>query len=492
MGDILRGKCMNYPKKNLHWIGNKETEGKSRDIIPKINPATGEQLSSIVRGTSTDVDTAVTSAVESFSGWSTTSVIQRANILRRATMLIDQKKDEIAEIVHLETGKSLKDAIAETEGAIELGFFMAGEGRRYYGKTTTSAMDHRTAMTIRQSVGACALIIPFNTPIANVAWKAFPALLCGNTVVVKASKDTPYTPVWIGKILMEAGLPPGVFSVLQGSGEDVGESLIQHPKIDLISFTGSTDVGKHIQEVVAQRLVRVSLELGGKNAFVVCDDADLEAAADWAVKSAFSNAGQRCASGSRLIVFAKVYEQFKKLLLDRIKKLAIGSGDGDELGPVINDKQLMKLIDAINEAKQAGATVLAGGKRMTGEGYFLEPTILEGLPMSHAVSRCEYFGPLTNLYKVNTFEEAVQMVNDSDYGLTAAIHTANIHRTQEFISRARVGVVSVNGPTYGSEPHLPFGGLKQSGNGHREPGTEALDVYSEWKTVYVKHDPKRV
>lgn len=487
---------MTYPSRIYHFIHGKEVKGTSGEFIEKVSPTDGKIIARIEKGIKKDVDEALIAASERFLQWSYTPVIQRAEILRNTAILLQEKKMEIASIVSTETGKSLKDARAEVEGAIELGFFMAGEGRRFYGKTTTSAMSNRWAYTMRQPVGVCALIVPFNTPIANVAWKAFPALLCGNTCVLKAAKDTPYTPVWFAKILKEAGLPDGVFNVVQGSGEEAGQALVADDRVKLVSFTGSCEAGEHIAEIAGARLAKVSLELGGKNAFVVCDDADIKDAVSYAVLSAFSNAGQRCASGSRLIIFEKIYDEFKRELVQKTKQLKIGSSDRDDVGPLINESQMNKILAEIHDAVSQGAIVVTGGERLTkGEeknGYFIEPTIIEGVRVNASISQRELFGPVTCLFKVKNFEEAVHFVNATDYGLTSAIHTKSIHRIQEFIKLARVGVVSVNGPTYGSEPHLPFGGLGKSGNGYREPGIEALDVYSEWKTVYIKHDPENI
>lgn len=494
---------MKYPKNIYHWINNKETVSSSKNSFAKISPIDGKNIAQVTRGNSKDVKLAVTIAAANFDKWRNTSIMNRAEILRNVAILIKEKEEEIAEIVHLETGKSKKDALNEVNGAIELGFFMAGEGRRFYGKTTTSAMPNRWAYTIRQPIGVTSLIVPFNTPIANVAWKTFPALLCGNTVVLKASKDTPYTPIWFAKILKEAGLPSGVFNVIQGFGEEVGKILVENENIDLISFTGSCETGEYIQKAAASRFAKVSLELGGKNPFIVCDDADLEVAAEFGVLSAFSNAGQRCASGSRIIVFDKVYEKFKNLFIKKTKKLKVGSQDTDDLGPVINERQLNNILDTVKRATAKNSLkLLTGGYRLKDNhknGYYIAPTLLEAKYTDEPNHRSrniyhdvELFGPVTCLYIVKNFNDALELANDSQYGLTAAIHTSNMHRIQEFINQIKVGVVSINGPSYGSEPHMPFGGLKKSGNGFREPGTEALDVYSEWKTVYIKHDPSRV
>jgi acyl-CoA reductase-like NAD-dependent aldehyde dehydrogenase len=371
-----------------------------------------------------------------------------------------------------------------------MGYFVAGEGRRLYGRTTTSAVSNRQAMTVRQPLGVAGLIIAANTPIANVAWKVFPALICGNAAVLKPSEDAPETALAFARLAMEAGLPPGVLNVVQGLGPEAGEPLVADPRVAVVSFTGSTAAGRTIARIAGERLAKVCLELGGKNPFIVCDDADLEAAADAAVLSAYSNAGQRCAAGSRIIVFDQVYDQFKELLIERTDAQRVGPTDEHDFGPVINERQLERMLQRVREAKATGATVLAGGHRLTGPGYdggyYMAPTLIEG---TEELTATELFGPITTLHRVAGLDEAIDRANASPYGLTAAIWTASVHRGQEFLARVQSGVASVNGPTYGSEPHMPFGGLRDSGTGWREAGVEAIDVYSDLKTVYVNHDP---
>src|SRR3989344_4294323 len=341
-----------------------------------MNPATDEMLGLISFVSENEITMAVESAVKSFSEWSRTNVIERAKIIRWTAQLLEQRNKEIAEIVHLETGKSKKDALAEVNGVVELGYFIAGEGQRYYGQTTTSAMSNRFVYTVRQPVGICALITSFNTPIANAAWKLFPALICGNTVIMKPSPDTPYTSFYLAELMREAGLPEGVLSIIQG-GSEVGKILVNNRKIDLISFTGSTATGKYIAEVAGKRLARVCLELGGKNPLIVCDDADMNEAVHWSILSAFSNAGQRCASASRIIIFDSIYEKFREAIFQRTKNLLIGTADTDDLGPIINQKQLDRIVQVVNEAIINGATSLIGGKRVNRPGYFMAPTVFE-------------------------------------------------------------------------------------------------------------------
>jgi aldehyde dehydrogenase (NAD+) len=348
-------------------------------------------------------------------------------------------------------------------------------------------------MTVRQPLGVAGLIIAANTPIANVAWKVFPALVCGNAAVVKAAEDTPATAWIFGKLAHEVGLPPGVLNIIQGYGEEAGAPLVAHPGVDVISFTGSSAVGRQIARIAGERLARVSLELGGKNPLVVCDDADLENSARWVLLSAFSNAGQRCAAGSRIIVFDAVYDRFRDMLVERTKRLRVGPGDDDDFGPVINEEQLTNMVAAVERAREKGAVVLAGGHRLTdpahAPGFYMAPTLIENVGPQDEISTSELFGPVTCLYRVKDFAEALSLANDSPYGLTACIHTRSIHRAMEFAQKVQTGVAVVNAGTYGSEPHMPFGGLKQSGNGWREPGTEALDVYSNLKDIYITIDP---
>ncbi|HKI93371.1 MAG TPA: aldehyde dehydrogenase family protein [Gaiellaceae bacterium] len=470
-------------------IAGEELPAAGGETFVKVAPATGEPLSSVARSRAADVDAAVSAAAAAQPAWAGRPVVERGRILRRVAQLLERDREQVAAVVAAETGKSPKDSRGETDGAMELGYFIAGEGRRFYGKTIPSATPNRQAMTLRQPLGVAGLIIAANTPIANVAWKVFPALLCGNAAVLKASEDSPETALVFARLAAEAGLPPGVLNVVNGFGEEAGQPLVEDARVAVVSFTGSTAVGRLIARVAGERLAKVCLELGGKNPLVVCDDADLERAAATAVLSAFSNAGQRCAAGSRLIVFDAVYERFRDLLVEGANAQKVGSTDDDDFGPVINERQLENMLTAVERAKAAGATVLTGGERLPRPGFYVPPTIVEGVGPDDELSCRELFGPITTLHRVGDFEEALELANASPYGLTAAIWTNSIHRGHAFLHRVVAGGVQVNGPTYGFEPHVPFGGQRDSGTGWREPGTEALDVYSDWKTVYVTHDP---
>lgn len=477
------------PKLIPNWINGIEIFSKNGKSFKKLSPLEGNELYGAVQSDLEDVSNAVTSAKKAQPIWADTTPVKRGEILHDIALKLREHQNEIAKIVSDETGKSMKDALAETSGSIAQGLFMAGEGMRYFGRTTTSSISQKQNIIIRQPIGVTALIVAANTPIANIAWKVFPSLICGNSVVLKAAEDTPATAWFFSKIAHEVGLPPGLLNVIQGYGREAGAALVEHEGIDLISFTGSTAVGQQIAQMTASRLIKTSLELGGKNPLIVCDDADLENAAKWAILSAFSNAGQRCAAASRLIIFESIYEKFRDLLISKVKQLKVGTSDEDDFGPVINQRQLDRMLSVVARAKAEGAKILMGGSRLTGplhaKGYFMSPTLIENANVDAEISQHELFGPIACLYSVKDFEQALQLANHSSYGLTASIHTKNIDRAMTFSLRIQAGVTTVNGGTYGSEPHMPFGGVKLSGNGTREPGPEALDVYSQLKNICI-------
>ena len=476
-----------------NWIGGEERGALSGEWFDKLNPANGELIYKAARSSSADVDNAVASAKNAQPRWAETPAVARGEMLLNIAMALKQNREAVAAVVAAETGKSPKDALGETNGAIALGVFMAGEGQRLYGRTTTSGAANKYAMTIRQPVGVAGLIIAANTPIANVAWKVFPALICGNAAVLKAAEDTPATAWLFSKIAHEAGLPAGVLNVVNGFGPEAGAPLVNHQDVGVISFTGSTAVGRTIAVDAGKRLAKISLELGGKNPLVVCDDANLENAVKWVLLSAFSNAGQRCASGSRIIAFDAIYEKFRSMLVEATSRLKVGNGDDDDFGPVINKRQLDNMLAALERAKTAGAVVLTGGHKLDDDkhrqGFYIAPTLVENTGINDEISTTELFGPIASLYRVSDFAAALECANNSPYGLTACIHTTNVDRAMEFVQKVQSGVAVVNAGTFGSEPHMPFGGVKQSGNGSREPGTEALDIYSNLKDVYITTNP---
>jgi acyl-CoA reductase-like NAD-dependent aldehyde dehydrogenase len=499
MDGVVKGASMardelHIPSTVPNIIGGVQTPARSGDAFEKKDPHTGKTLCRVARSDERDVRAAVDVAAAAQGGWAATTPVRRGAILYDVVAGMEKEKRQIAGIVAAETGKSPKDALGETEGAIALGRFFAGEGQRLYGRTTTSGAENRWAMTIRQPIGVAGLIVAANTPIANAAWKVFPALVCGNGAVLKAAEDTPATAWVFGKVAHEAGLPPGVFNVVQGLGEEAGAALVANHDVGVVSFTGSTEVGRIIAQAAGARLARLSLELGGKNPLVVADDADLDNALRWVLLSAFSNAGQRCAAAGRVIIFDAVYDRFKSMLVKETQRLRVGPTDDDFFGPVINEEQLTNMLGALKRAREQGAVVLVGGDRLTdaahAAGFYLAPTLVENVGPDAEISQKELFGPIACLYRVRDFAQALAAANDSPYGLTASIHTTSFHRAVEFVHKVKAGVALVNAGTYGSEPHMPFGGVKQSGNGSREPGTEALDVYSELKDVYLTVDPR--
>ena len=449
--------------------------------LDKLRPADGVFLCRVARSGAEDVAAAIGAARAAQPDWAERTPVERGDVLRELAQRLRERRELVSEIVAAETGKPLELALAETDAAVEMGLFMAGEGRRSYGRTTTATMKHRTVLTVRQPLGVAGLIMSFNTPLPNIAWKVFPAVFCGNAAVVKPSEEVPASAHLFAQLALEAGLPPGVLNVVQGLGAEAGAALVEHEDVDLVSFTGSSATGRWINETAGRRLAKVCLELGGKNALVVCDDADLSNAVHWALASAFSNAGQRCASASRIAVFDELYDAFRDSLVAGARELVPQ--------PVISEAALERILEAVVRSVEAGATLLSGGERIDERGFHLAPTVVEGVAADAEISRSELFGPVAILYRVGSLDEAIELVNDSPYGLTAAIHTASLHRAMRFAERAQVGVVVVNGGTHGSEPHMGFGGVKNSGTGWREAGIEALEVYSDWKVVNLIVDP---
>jgi aldehyde dehydrogenase (NAD+) len=459
------------PEQVPNRIAGEDVAAVSGEWLEKFAPGDGSLLCRVARSRAEDVAAAVAAARRAQLVWAERTVVSRGEVCREIALALRERREELSALVAAETGKSVELARGETDAAVEMGFFVAGEGRRYYGRATTASMAHRSVTAVRQPVGVAGLLISFNTPLPNVAWKVFPSILCGNASVLKPSEHTPASAWLFARIAEEAGLPPGVLNVVQGLGPEAGAPLVEHPDVDLVSFTGSAETGRRVNEAAARRLAKVCLELGGKNALVVCDDADLAGAVRWALASSFSNAGQRCAAASRIVVFDPVYDAFRN-------RFAVEAREYDA-GPVISEQAVERL-------------VAAGAERIDRPGYWVAPTVLENVAADADVSCTELFGPVAILYRVSGFDEALELVNGSPYGLTASIHTASLHRAMRFAELAKVGVVVVNGGTHGSEPHMGFGGVKQSGTGWREAGVEALDVYSEWKYVNLISDPAQV
>ncbi len=467
---------MVIPEAIPNLIGGEAAPPSGGEWLEKRRPADGKLLCRFARSRAADVATAIGAARGAQRAGAKRTPVDRGEVVREIALALRERREEAAEIVVAETGKALELGLGEVDAAVEMGFFVAGEGRRFYGRTTTSAMPNRTVMAVRQPLGVAGLIVSFNTPLPNYAWKAFPAVFCGNAAVLKPSEHTPASASFFGEVCLDAGLPPGVLNVLQGLGPEAGGPLVESDDVDLVSFTGSAPTGRWIAERAGRRLAKVVLELGGKNALVVCDDAELDRAVEWAAASAFSNAGQRCAAASRVIVFDAIYETFRERLLEAARAY--------ETGPVVSEESLHRILGLVGEA-----TVSSGGERLDRAGSWPAPTVVEDVAPDAELSCTELFGPVTILYRVRGLDEAIELVNDSPYGLTSAIHTASLHRALRFADEVRTGVVVVNGGTHGSEPHMGFGGVKQSGTGWREAGVEALDAYTDWKYVNLISDP---
>ena len=470
-----------------NWINGQEAQPQCDAWLEKFNPHTGELLCYVADSSAADTRSAITAAADSFSAWSELTPVKRGQILADIVAAMKRRADELADCIAVETGKPPQDAKGEVGGAILQAEYFAGEGMRLHGRSLTSGTPGKYSHTVRQPRGIAGLIVPANTPIANIAWKTFPALICGNTVVMKAAEDSPRIANLFAQLAKEAGLPDGVFNVVQGRGQPAGATLVEDPRVAIISFTGSTGVGRWIAEVAGRRLARVSLELGGKNPFVVCDDADIDQAVHWASLSAFSNAGQRCAAGSRILVFKNIYDTFRDKFVAKAKSLKLGVSADCDLGPVVNKRQQQNILAAIETAKAEGGRVLCGGAVPSDpelvNGYYIQPTVIEGLDRAAELSCKEVFGPVVTLHPVDDLVDALKLANSTEYGLTAAIHTRNVDRAMWFAQRVKTGLANINLGTFGSEPHMPFGGFGASGNGTREPGVEALDVYSELKNI---------
>lgn len=471
----------------LNWINGKEVNTIKNEWIDKYNPHSGVKISNLALSYSEDVECAVNIADEKFALWSSITPVKRGQILTEIVSLLRRDFEDLANCVSVETGKPLKDARSEMSAAILQGEFFAGEGMRMYGKSMTSIQKNKHSHNIRMPIGVAGLIIPANTPIANIAWKVFPALICGNTIVLKASEDAPEIALKFAKLTKEAGLPDGVFNVIQGNGICSGDPIVKNNKIKVISFTGSTEVGRTISTIAASRFARVSLELGGKNPIIICDDADIDRAVKWACLSGFSNAGQRCAAGSRIIVFESIYKEFLKKLVEETIKLKLGVDEYADLGPVINLKQQQKILSEIRIAELEGNKIIIGGdipkdvKNLNG--YYINPTIIECVNPNSKITYTELFGPVVTVHSVQNIHDALHLADSTEYGLTSAIHTSNVDRAMWFAQNVKSGLCNVNFGTFGSEAHMPFGGVGSSGNGTREPGDEALNVYSELKNI---------
>jgi alpha-ketoglutaric semialdehyde dehydrogenase len=456
------------------------------------NPANQDDLVGLVpRSGSADVGLAVSAAREAFPRWRLVPAPKRAEILYRAAQILADRKEALAQTMTREMGKILDETRGDVQEAIDMCYLMAGEGRRMFGQTVPSELRDKFAMSIRQPVGVCGMITAWNFPIAVPSWKILPALVCGNTVVFKPAEEAPHSAVNFVQALSDAGVPPGVLNLVLGDGPGAGTPLVEHPDVQVVSFTGSTETGRLVNQAAAPTFKKVHLEMGGKNAILVMDDANLDLAVDGALWGGFGTTGQRCTAASRVIVHDKIYVTFLQAFVARARALKVGDGRaaGTQMGPSISEAQLARVMEYVKIGEDEGATLVTGGNRLSAgewaKGFFHEPTVFGDVTRTMRIAREEIFGPVVSVLPCGSLEEAIDIANDVAYGLSASIYTQDINRAFTAMRDVYTGIFYVNAPTIGAEVHLPFGGTKATGNGHREAGQAALDVFSEWKSVYV-------
>lgn len=477
-----------------NYINGEWKPSYSGETFGNVNPAnTREVVGRFQQSTYQDVEDAVEAAAEALPKWKSTPAPQRGEILFRVAELLLKQKESLAQDMTREMGKIIKETRGDVQEAIDMAYFTAGEGRRLLGETVPSELRNKFNMSVRMPVGVVAAITPWNFPIAIPSWKLIPALVCGNTAVIKPASDTPLSVCNFVKICEEAGLPPGVLNMVTGSGKNVGTPLMDHPKVNLVSFTGSTDTGSIVAAHCAKNMKQYSLEMGGKNAVIVMDDADLNLAVEGVLWGAFGTTGQRCTACSRVIVHKKVVKKFSSMLLSRTRGLKVGDGLNEkvEMGPLINEEQRQKVVNYCKIGVEEGAKLLVGGSCLSGKelnnGFFFEPTLFGDVSPKMRIAQEEIFGPVLSIITCENLDDAVKITNDSKYGLSSAIYTQNVNSAFKAIENLDTGITYINSSTIGAEIQLPFGGTKGTGNGHREAGTAALETFTEWKAVYIDY-----
>ena len=475
-----------------NFIGGKWVAPSTREYFDNVNPADkSDVIGRFPLSGDDDVEDAVQSAKCGFEVWRKTPAPARGDVLRRVGDIMTRRKDEIADLMTREMGKPLTETRGDVQEGIDTAYYAASEGRRLFGHTVPSEMRNKWAMSYRRPIGICGIVTPFNFPMAIPTWKMFPALLCGNACIFKPAEDVPHTGTVLVEIFLEAGLPPEVIQLVHGVGETVGAAIVSHPEIPVISFTGSTETGRIVGETCGRMHKRLSLEMGGKNAMIVLDDANLELALDGVLWGAFGTTGQRCTATSRLILQRGIHDRFLGQLVDRVRSLKLGDGrkKGTEIGPLVNENAREKVERYIDIGQSEGADLLCGGRRPPGKefdkGFFFEPTIFARVEAGMRLEQEEIFGPVLSVVRVDSADEAFAINNDVRYGLSSSLYTQDVGLAFRALNELDNGITYVNAPTIGAEAHLPFGGVKQTGNGHREGGWEVYEFYSETKVGYV-------
>lgn len=481
-----------------NFIAGKWVETGTNGTFENINPAdTSDVIGVFPAGGPEEVQEAVAAAKEAYASWRLVPAPKRAEIIKRAGDILTERKEELARLMTREMGKILAETRGDVQEGIDTAYYAAGEGRRLFGDTVPCEFPNKFGMSVRMPVGVCGMITPWNFPMAIPTWKIFPALVCGNTVVFKPATDTPATAVKLVEILLEAGVPPKVINLVCGTGSAVGNPLVEHPDVAVISFTGSSEVGRKIAARGGELLKRISLELGGKNAQIVMDDADLDLALEGALWGAFGTTGQRCTATSRLIVHEKVHDQFVAMLIERAKTLRVGNGldEQTQMGPLVSESQRRTVEQYVVIGREEDkATLALGGKALTSgdhaKGWFFEPTIFTGVQPHMRIAQEEIFGPVLSVIKVRDLDEAITVLNGTIYGLSSSIYTRDVNAAFRAMRDIEAGITYINGPTIGAEVQLPFGGVKATGNGHREACHTVLDIFTEWKSIYVDFSGK--
>ncbi len=478
-----------------HFIDGRWTSFRQNESFKSKNPATGQTLAAFTRGRQEDVIAAIAAAKRAFPAWKRTPAPIRGEIILRAAEILRERKDELGAVVSQEMGKVIAEGKGDVQEAIDFFEYIAGEGRRMFGETTTSELGEKFAMTVRQPIGVVGCITPWNFPVAIPAWKLGAALISGNTVVFKPSSQTPLCAAKLVDALDKAGIPAGVLNMVTGPASVVGVEIVENPDVQSISFTGGVPAGTDVYTRAAKYLKKVELELGGKNPQIVMEDADIDLAVEGVLFGAFGTAGQRCTATSRLLVHEAVYDDVLEKLVARTKALSLGNplDKGVDVGPLSSQQQEKSVLNYIDIGRSEGARLITGGEKLTGgdydHGFFLQPTIFEA-KHGMRITKEEIFGPVLSVIRVGSYEEAVAIANDVDYGLSSSIYTRDISRALHAIDDLETGITYINAPTIGAEVHLPFGGIKKTGNGGREAGSSAIEEFTEIKTVYIDYSGK--